>query len=296
MSSIVLELQRDALNQDVSVSSLLRKALVVAKKLKVKVFEHWISLEMNGYDNNDQMPEYRKFTGEVRGLNPFHGGWVPMIFGDGEMAAKLSSRLCGQSVAELEHLMDGGKGMHMPFSTEIDRILSKGNSFETKFALFIPSTVVLHALESVRSIILNWALKLEEDGILGEGVSFTAEEKGEVGKHSYNINNFYGPVGGSTIQQGTDKSLQVSVSPEIKIDSVKVFLSQLKNSQKNLGLNSEAKMELEAEIETLEAQTNSPKPKSNIIKEGLKSIRSILEGAAGGVAAELLKELGKWMF
>jgi hypothetical protein len=38
---------------------------------------------------------------------------------------------------------------------------------------------------------------------------------------------------------------------------------------------------------------NSPKPKEGILKESLRSVRNILEAAAGGVGGQLIIELGK---
>ena len=55
MSGIVLELQREALDETVSTESLLRKAYLVAKKLKLEEFEDWLSQEQNGYVG--QIPE-----------------------------------------------------------------------------------------------------------------------------------------------------------------------------------------------------------------------------------------------
>ena len=67
-----------------------------------------------------------------------------------------------------------------------------------------------------------------------------------------------------------------------------------KLSGEKLVLNEEARNELKADIDTIESQINSPKPKHSIIREGIKSVRNILEGAAGSVlAAELLKMLFK---
>ena len=43
-----------------------------------------------------------------------------------------------------------------------------------------------------------------------------------------------------------------------------------------------------SDIETIESQIKSPRPKSTIIKECLASIRTILEGAAGSMIAALL--------
>ncbi len=50
MSSVIVELQREALDRNVHVSDLLRKALVVARNLALTEFQRWIELELNGYD------------------------------------------------------------------------------------------------------------------------------------------------------------------------------------------------------------------------------------------------------
>lgn len=42
MEGIVYELEREALDENVSVESLLRKAYLVARKLKLSDFEEWI--------------------------------------------------------------------------------------------------------------------------------------------------------------------------------------------------------------------------------------------------------------
>lgn len=58
MSGLVLELQKDALNKEVSVSELLRKSLVVSKKLKITHIEEWINNELDGYNSTISPPKY----------------------------------------------------------------------------------------------------------------------------------------------------------------------------------------------------------------------------------------------
>ena len=48
MASLVQELQKEALDPNVKVSDLLRKALVVSKKLGIAEIEAWINKELNG--------------------------------------------------------------------------------------------------------------------------------------------------------------------------------------------------------------------------------------------------------
>jgi len=70
MDGIVLELQKEALNKDADIELLLRKAYVIAKKLKLKDFEEWVQLEQNGYGIKE-VPEYRYIKGQIKARNPY---------------------------------------------------------------------------------------------------------------------------------------------------------------------------------------------------------------------------------
>ena len=51
-------------------------------------------------------------------------------------------------------------------------------------------------IDAVRTMILNWSLKLEEEGILGEGLSFSEEEKQKAATSTQiRIENFQGILG-----------------------------------------------------------------------------------------------------
>lgn len=55
--------------------------------------------------------------------------------------------------------------------------------------------------EAVRTTVLNWALELESDGILGDEMFFTEGEKEIAITRNYTVNNFYGQVNNSQIKQ-----------------------------------------------------------------------------------------------
>ena len=76
MKGIVLQLQAEAIDDSVDIETLLRKAYLVARKLKLKEFENWISNEQNGYKG--EIPEYRVISGLIRAWNPYHG-WMPVV-------------------------------------------------------------------------------------------------------------------------------------------------------------------------------------------------------------------------
>src|SRR5712691_4650814 len=97
--SIVMELQRDALDRTVPVSDLLRKALLVATKLGVRDLGEWIEHELNGYPEGADFPEYRQFRGQLKAFNPHQGGWIPLLSSDAPALEALSVRSCSQRAA-----------------------------------------------------------------------------------------------------------------------------------------------------------------------------------------------------
>jgi hypothetical protein len=93
MPSIVIELQKDALDTSIPDADLLRKALVVARKLKIAEIQEWIENELNGYSKS--CPQYRSVRGQVRVQNALAGSQV-LPFQDAELAELLSVRPCGK--------------------------------------------------------------------------------------------------------------------------------------------------------------------------------------------------------
>ncbi len=98
-----------------------------------------------------------------------------------------------------------------------------------------------------------------------------------------------GSMNNSVVQQGTTNSTQTVTIKADNIADLKSFLLDLKVSLKKMQLSMESQNEVLAEIATLEAQANSPKPKHTIIGEALKSLRSVLEGVAGNLATPLFQ-------
>jgi len=297
MGSIVIELQRDALDRNVKVSDLLRKALVVARKLSLYEFQTWIENELGGYrgKTKNEIPEYRNLSGQVCGFNPYQG-WVPIIFKEGAQEAVFSKRKSRQSVAELESLIEhqeAGEKLIMPFPPEAHHHLCQAIGFQTQLNLFVDESEIVRIIETVRNIILNWALKLEEDGVIGEGLSFSPKEKESASKGPQNITNFFGPVASPQIQQGEVHGIQLSVNLSDQLGEIGKFIEKFKEALPALRLSKDQTDEAEAELQTIGAQVKSPKPKPSIIREGLKSLRTILEGAGGAVAGKLLGELIK---
>ncbi len=95
---------------------------------------------------------------------------------------------------------------------------------------------------------------------------------------------------GSQIQQGTSQSSQVLTYTTNDIDAIAKFVTNMKSKLTELELSKDKRAEVEADLETIESQIKSPRPKPSVIKECLVSLRAILEGVVGNVVAALLMQ------
>jgi hypothetical protein len=294
MKSIVQELQIEAMSSSSNISDLLRKSLVVARKLKIKEFENWVNRELNGYKcSMKEVPEYREIVGSLQYLNVFHG-WYPAVIQDEKTAELVRKSKAFQSITELENLVKSeSEYLVLQLPQGQQNILSELFNEPTQFRLSFGKSQAQRMIDTVRTIILEWSLKLEEDGIMGEGLSFSKEEKQEASKHDYTVNNFYGNASGIQIQQHTEKSTQTMIN-ELDWDKVSNFISTLRQNIDQIGLQEDAQQIVEAEIATLSTQIESGQPKSTVINQSLKTVRNVLEGVTGSlIASGLLHELAK---
>jgi hypothetical protein len=102
--------------------------------------------------------------------------------------------------------------------------------------------------------------------------------------HIENMNN-------SAIQQGTSYSTQTINFNTEKTDVLKKIINEIDNIKEQITFDRLVFDELVSEIDTLKTQIKSPKPKSIIVTESLKTIRSILEGVAGNAVSPLIIEM-----
>ena len=210
MGKIVIELQQEALKSDFDIMNLLRKAYLVAKKLKLQEFEKWINNELNGYESQDQIPAYRLLRGELKGWNPYHG-WVPVLLKSEN--ENLTTHMAADSIANLLNIYENSTNncAILQFGAGLNNLLSQSVAFDTKFALQIGTNQIYNIIERVRNIILDWSITLEENGILGEGLQFNETEKDiAITTPTINnyINNFYSSVSNTQIQQDAKEASQ----------------------------------------------------------------------------------------
>ena len=218
MKSLVEELLIKCSDETISISGLLRFALLVARKLNLPDFVTWITNELNGYDSIP-IPTYRIVQCEVKG---FDGNkWLPIYFKTQREAEYFSKFRFSQSIGELERLCESKQIYEIQGSllTSIERkirsSLEKDFNIVSEIKSFISSSYVVGIIDKVRTLTLTWALNLEEAGIVGKEMNFSKEEQEKAQTHT--TVNCFGDThiitnkGTVQIQKSTTNSSQSSI-------------------------------------------------------------------------------------
>lgn len=104
--------------------------------------------------------------------------------------------------------------------------------------------------------------------------------------NNYNIN--IGVMNGGAVQQATNNSTINYTNSNEVINAITDFTKELKQFIDNSNLSNDEVEELQTDIQTIEVQSNSKKPKTEILKASLNSIKTIIEGTIAGVTTNVI--------
>lgn len=291
MAGIVLELQKEVVSTDCDVVSVLRRAHLIAAKLELSDFDHWIEYELNGYPNQETCPEYRKIRGTLKALNPYHG-WIPTLIPNAQVEKMICEQKIVNSISEIISLSESSDaGLISEFSGEFLATINGlfDSPLPMKYALHIPKTAVKDIVEKVKNTILEWTLKLEKEGVIGENMVFSEAEKKAAIKMPQTVNNYYGNTSVINAQSdnvqivsGNDNTVSFSYKEvESLIAEIEKSLDDTVVSKEDLELATELLAEIKNKIE------NEQKPK--VIKSALIGLKDFLINAGASVAATLIQ-------
>lgn len=192
MTGLVNQLQSEALDPDILVSTLLRKVKVAAVKLGLSDTLEWVEAELNGY--RVAPPSYREARGEPHAWDPVVERWLPIIFHDVDTANIIAKVTLTEPVGNYERLLvTEGKIVGMPMSAEMLSILNGMGDFRiVRGAIHLSRGTFSQVLDHVRNLILEWSLDLERNGVAGDGLSFSATERAIASAAHIHIGEFHG--------------------------------------------------------------------------------------------------------
>ena len=226
-TSLITEIQSLATSESSNVVDLLRKCLVVSKKLKLSDFEKWVNSELYGYDNLGDVPKYRVINSTMHLHNPYHG-LIPLHIEDAKIEKYFTSTPIAQSVGSLKSLLDRHVDgfLTLPLSGEdVAYINSNSGGYNMPPIRRTSVSHVYGILDSIRNNILQLALGFEEAGIVGEGMSFSNDEKKQADEFKHlTIENFQGVLGNVT-----DSTVNQTNTIEIKKNDFESLARHLKD-------------------------------------------------------------------
>lgn len=187
---MVIRFQRMAMSNETSTPDLLRMAKAIAVKLQLNDVCEWIDYELNGYPPKVTVPDYRITRGKLLGRNP-QIGLIPMEVGNAKQEEKLSTvRICAP-ISELAMAYGMPYAtMDFAFSSESSNRMQKNMPEYLRFPILrrIGQTKMLNVVEQVRNRLLDWSLALEQQGILGENLQFSQQDKNRAPMTTNNFN------------------------------------------------------------------------------------------------------------
>ncbi|XWN29732.1 MAG: hypothetical protein ROR55_19840 [Devosia sp.] len=282
MSGLIEEIQRDALDVAVPIEALLKRVKLAAAKLQLGEIESWINAELSGY--SDDVPSYREVTGEPIMLNPVNGLWIPILTRDRETADRICRIHVRESVSSLRTVLADKENStpFIPYGPLFAAWLFKRLDFPpTRSGVRITSGNVAQILDKVRDLVLDWAIKMEAKGVVGDGLSFAG---GEISKaqhamqniHINNIENMAGNIGYGN-QSG---DIHFSRSDVGELTQIFENISDAVVHLKEVGVNDAS---LSALLKSAHAELSNKDPSKKAIKKILEEMKTILSGAAGNV-------------
>jgi AbiTii len=281
MASIIEQIQRDALDANVRVSDLLRRVKLAATKLGLGAVEDWVEQELSGYNDAAALPDYRIINGRPMAQHPYRG-WE-LIGGHVEA---ISKRRVGQTIASLEELAKAPKGttIHFPFSDSLVAKLNETNGTHGwSAALEVDKSAIVSILDRVRTLVLDWALKMEQAGVLGTEFSFDADDKQKAQGATTMIN--IGTIGSFAGNLGTENAAGDITVKDLNTNVLGDLASQLKAHVDELIEAGADGPTLKARLDQIEQELKKPAPTSSVLRGLLVDIRSAIAGAAGNLMA-----------
>ncbi|EFD84697.1 abortive phage resistance protein [Klebsiella variicola] len=199
-NSPVLKLQDMASSSVTDIEELLLRAKMISVKLNLQDIAAWLEHELNGYPSNNLLPDYRIIkNAPVRAFNPY-AGWIPYQLGNTtgqykEIYDSLTTIHINNPVSMLIEYAKSDSTLYSDMPEFMTDLLQKAGGCDFRMAWKINPAQITKILSNVKSRILDWSLALESNGILGEGLLFSQEERKEAAAMTVNnINNFNGNV------------------------------------------------------------------------------------------------------
>ena len=171
--SLLRDIQDAAINSEIDISTVLRKCKVLAVKLGNENFKNWVDQELNGYNNIDNLPDYRILSVDSKG--DFSGASrivknadIPLLCIPEQLRETFSNAYCAEPISAYESLLKSSEvdSFQQKWSPDFVALYGKeiiqNMTCRTAWKV-IPYSSIVSLVNSVRNRVLNFVLELESE-------------------------------------------------------------------------------------------------------------------------------------
>lgn len=172
--TLLRDIQATASDDKVNLSVLLRKCKVLAARLGNMAFKQWVENELNGYDDSENLPDYRILTVTSQGnfISPTGEKLTNIDISMENLPEHLRGGLghlfLHQSANAMQTLLENDEDNTAREIWSPAIVTSLGGDIYQGFVCLqawkvIPISSIIAALDTIRSKILNFALEVEAE-------------------------------------------------------------------------------------------------------------------------------------
>ena len=232
---LIKELIADLVDEKKSLSNTLRKAKILASISKLEEMKNWIKFELEGYNDNSQIPEYRKVG--VQNVGYFSGPFgssvqniiIPTYNLPGSLKSFAENCLISNGVSELEVMINGSDQIFERKWLAEQLIIARKyitlpgyNLIDVKQPL--SKAIFAGIIDNVKNKLLDFLLDLDENKLILEGVEMSKEKIDQV-RNTFHV-NVYGD--NANVATGQNVSQRVTTVSKNDIKSLMEYFREQK--------------------------------------------------------------------
>ncbi|MDP2319098.1 MAG: hypothetical protein Q8O42_07165 [Acidobacteriota bacterium] len=282
--TLLHEIQKDAAASGADLPAILRKCKILAARLGSKEFGQWVAWELNGYPEDQSVPEYRELSAQYY-ANFMGVGWEarkqPFLWpalGKGSFE-KFNPIRFRSGIAKAASLKDGAT-INRPELA----LLVQGKMFPEMNCIGawveISGSEFEQLMSAISSRVLDFVLEIERANPNAREAPLNTHPVPEE-KLQPLVQNFFGAIG-NFAQNSYDFTQNAKLG--ISADDLKKFVGDMSAHLPELGLKKQDQKTVETQLAILKAQLVD-KPNPVIVHEAGKTIRNLTEGVIGNFIA-----------
>jgi hypothetical protein len=281
---LIIQIQEATLDTKSSITDALRKAKLACTKLSLTEFGNWVDLELNGYMGKRaaELPEYRKLHGVPQAYSPYQG-WQPIVFKSTKPLKSVSFAPVGMPISAIESLVrsaNSGGVFHFPYPPELhQKLMESLNWGPSNIQIQLGHSQVVNVIDAVRNMLLDWTIEMEKQGILGNDLIFTPEDRMKAAT-THPVNHIHIGKVGAFVQHADRSVVQGGIESVLGLtEGVRNLVEQVEQLLPAANLPVQVQKDTHAALGELRTETASTSPDIGRLQRGLESLKRVLSPA-----------------